>query len=312
MKDLEFNDSIKYDVSIKLSEEDYKFIDDFSEGLASTKHNNGVCGYIDLKGKETFLFEYELVGSFHNGLAVVQNKNGLYGYINKNFKEVIPCNYIFAFNFDFDYTIVNNGVDNLIIDKKGNIIKLIDSINSVENLPKILYKNKLISKSVYKKSYLPKINEENDIVKKATKIQILGLKTYSYFNSNNEKLIEYENMEDREFHCGYVIVRLHSEDIRIYDKKGKQLKVHAYLKSKDINDPQIYSKIIEFKYKKSNYINICYKSILKFEDIEYMVEAKNLIELNEKKIAVLEDVKKSISSDNQLVDTIDTKIKSLV
>ena len=45
-----------------MDSEDYKDIEDFSEGLAATRHNNGVCGYINKKGYETLLYEYINVG----------------------------------------------------------------------------------------------------------------------------------------------------------------------------------------------------------------------------------------------------------
>lgn len=305
--DLEFKDYINYKTYIIMDSEDYRFISDLSEGLFATKHNNEVCGYINEVGYEKLLFDYIIVGDFHEGFAIVQNKKGLYGFINKEFKEVIPCFYIFASNFVCGYAIVKGTSGDLVIDTNGEVVRKLEDAD-YENVCETLYKNKLISKRVYEEYLENDIKVECDIVKKTNAFPAANLKTYSYYNNDDQKVIFYSNMEDRDFCGNYVVLKVDRNDFRIFNKKGKQLKIHSYIDFDITSDLEKMEKMKQSKYRTSDTIEDGYVSTLKFQDIEYTVYAKDIIELNEKKIAVLNDIKSYL---NNLNNVIETKIKSL-
>lgn len=306
--DLEFKDFVVYDYHVIMSSEDYKIIEDFSEGLSATKHNNGVCGYIDKIGKETFLFNYDVVEDFHEGLAIVQNKNGLYGFINKKFEEVIPCSYIFATKFKFGYAIVKNNEESFIINNTGKIVEYIDDSTNLEKISKILYSKKLINKKTYEED-LKKEELKSEIIKKSTSINLTSLKAYSYYDNENNKIIPYDNIENRDFHEDFVIVRVDRNDIRIFNKKGKQLKIHACITFDENTSFELIEKIKQFKYKISNIERRGFVSIFKFNDKEYKITANDIKELNETKKNILTNIKESLSEED-INELIKYKIKS--
>lgn len=75
-----------------IAELDYKFVGEFSEGLAMFKQHYGLWGYINLFGKEVIPPIYDEVYNFYNDLAVVKLKNK-WGIIDKTGKVVVQTKY---------------------------------------------------------------------------------------------------------------------------------------------------------------------------------------------------------------------------
>ena len=168
---LQFEDYENFRINLVFDSEDYRFIEDYSEGLAATKHNNELCGYID-----------------------------------KTFKEVIPCNYAFATDFEIGYAVVKNNKETIIIDINGNKINTLDKNIEIYNLKKILLKLNLIAKNQYK-NLLENSEIQDDVIIKENFYPGVGYKTYSYFDINNNKIIPYPNMEKRKFINNLLIVK---------------------------------------------------------------------------------------------------------
>ena len=308
---LEFDDYINYKIYINIDSDDYKFIEDYHEGLAATKHNNGVCGYIDENGYETLLTKYNVVGDFQNGMALVQNRQGLYGFINRKLKEVIPCEYLFAINFKYEYTVVKNQFLNLIINKNGQIIKSIEDDINFQNISKVLYENKLITKKQYKESFNNKLVEQkSDVIKKVNLMPLMNLKTYSYHNDKGEKIIPYYNIENRDFNNDLIIIRVDKNDIRIFNKKGKQIKIYSCIEASLKNKKELSQLLKKFSYKSYKVEENYHVSTLRFNDSIYNIYGKNADELLRNKIITLNEIKNSIE-DQDTINLIEYKIKTL-
>lgn len=292
--DIKFKDYSINNYYIVFDSEDYKSIEDFSEGFCATKHNNGVCGYINVNGRETLLFDYDNVEDFHNGLAMV-SKNNLYGFINTNFEEVIPCKYIYATRFLFGYSIVKDNNYTFIIDKENRKVEIIDNEINIENIPRLLYSKKLINKKDYESSLKKDNNDINNNIKKRTiDIGLFAAKAYSYYDCNNNKIIPYDNMENRDFVDDFIIVRVDRTDIRIFNKNGKQLKISSCITIDEDTDIKIFNKIQQFKSKKVSSERIGYVSIFNFNNKEYKITANNILELEELKEEILISIKEKL------------------
>ncbi len=307
---LQFEDYENFRINLVFDSEDYRFIEDYSEGLAATKHNNELCGYIDCTGYETLLYDYNFVGNFHNDRAIVQNKSGLYGYIDKTFKEVIPCNYAFATDFEIGYAVVKNNKETIIIDINGNKINTLDKNIEIYNLKKILLKLNLIAKNQYK-NLLENSEIQDDVIIKENFYPGVGYKTYSYFDINNNKIIPYPNMEKRKFINNLLIVKLADHDIRIFNKKGKQLKIRTKICFNSYNKDSISTLVKNIKYTSFNIQRLGYISKLRFDDSEYNIIAKDYEDLLQKKIDVLYDIKNNINDYLEQIELEINKLKGL-
>ena len=301
---LKFKDYINYKTYIVMDSEDYRYIGDYSEGYFAVKHKNGLCGYINESGYENFLFDYVLVNDFKNGRALVQNKKGLYGYIDTDFKEAITCKFICATEFWLGYAIVKDYMCNFIIDLKGNIVKQLDEEIDFEQIKKILYKNKLISRQMYEESI--DIKNTTDIVKMPIVFKQINQTTYSYFNQDNQKIIYYDNLEDRDFIHDFVVVKVDNYDYRIYKKSGKYLKIHSCIDFNISYDPDKIKKVNELKYRVSNKIEDGLVSILELDDVVYRIYAKDKEELYKRKLEVLEDIKAYSNSETIVESSVKT------
>lgn len=108
----------KYFSPIKLENQNYHMVYDFSEGLAQVNDLKGKYGFIDINGKEVITPKYEFAESFSEGLAIVQI-NDKYGFIDKTGKEVIPIKYDYASSFKEGLCVARIGDKVGFIDKTG-------------------------------------------------------------------------------------------------------------------------------------------------------------------------------------------------
>ena len=288
MDELKFIDKTNYNMYIKLDSDGYRHIGDYSEGKFSTMHTNGICGYINESGYETFLFDYTVVEDFNNGRALVKNIKGLYGYIDDRFNEIIPCSFIYATGFYCGYAIVNSNYKNKIIDINGNVVKELGEQVDFNDVLKVLYKNKIISKELY-------FSEKNkdimdDITKKINEFPIIGKKTYSYYK-DDERIIDCENLCDREFCGDFVVIKIDDNNFKIFNRNGKVLKVHSCIGFDIINNKSLFDRAMQLRYTISCIENVGYSSTIEFDGQEYIIIAANVEDLNKKKIEFLSYIK---------------------
>ncbi len=291
MDELNIVDKINYNMYIKPDSEGYRYIGDYSEGMFSTMHINGVCGYINESGYETLLFDYALTEDFHDGLALVQKPNGLYGYIDKDFNEVVPCIYLYCSRFYNGYSIVKDNYKDKIIDKNGTVIKELEEEANFEEVLNILYKNKLLSKDLYNK-YADTTGSAK--IKKVAKTTVIGTKVYSYYNEENNRIIPFDNIDDRDFKNDFIVINLGHNTFKIFNKKGKELKIHSCLGVNVTSNPNFMNRAIGIKYKISCIENDGYASLITYKGKEYVLIARTLEELNKKKeefFSLIPDVK---------------------
>ena len=262
---------------VVFNSEDYKCIEDFESGYAATHHRNGVCGYIDTNGYETLLYNYIKVGDFCNFIAPVCKKkdnNELWGFINTNFEEIISCKYFFAERYN-DFFIVKGF-------EKFNFV-VID------------YFGKTVFEDLNKEMCIKYINDNTQIkirnnspIKKCTHtIPFTCICKYSYENSDGDKIIPYENDENRDFSHGYVVLRLGSDNYKIFNENGKQLKVHTCIK---LNAETMYlkDKIDTFNFKITSKVFDGYSSLIKYGEYEYILFGKDKTDLLETKTEFFE------------------------
>ena len=252
---MEIQDFENYSLYVVFNSTDYREINDFKHGYAACTHNNGVCGYIDTKGFETLLFNYDDVGDFCSLIAPVC-KNNKWGFINNSFEEVVPCKYVYL-RFYNNLFIVKESFnsDFIVINDK------LEQIYRNENIDKVLrYLNK---KEVIN-------NESSNIIRKEYTIPYSNKKYCVYLNSNGERIIPFTNTEIRNFSCSFVIIKVDSNDFRIFNEKGRQIKPHTCIK---INAENMYlkSKIDKFNYIVSSKEASGFSSIIKYGEYEYIV-----------------------------------------
>ncbi len=281
MEELKFIDKINYNMYIKLDSDGYIHIGDYSEGKFSTKHTNGVCGYINEYGYETFLFEYDMVSDFHNGRALVQNKNGFYGYIDKYYNEVIPCKYLYGSKYHYGYAIVKKNNKTIVIDVNGKTVKELDGNTNFSNSVSALYENNILPKEVC-------IKKNKDIKIKEYIIPDSGVKQYSYYSSNGDRIIELNSLENRNFSGNFVVIKVGNDDYKIFNKKGKILKLHSCIAYNIIKDKKVLNNL---KYKISCIENDGYISTVSFKGQDYSIIAQNIEDLNRKKIELINFLK---------------------
>lgn len=101
----------------------YKYISNFSEGLAVIMNENFKNGYIDKEGNIIIPLEYNAAKDFKEGLAPVEDKKYRWGYIDKNGKVVIPFKYHNAWSFSEGLALVGNDMDYVgYIDRNNKLI----------------------------------------------------------------------------------------------------------------------------------------------------------------------------------------------
>ena len=243
MEELKFIDKENYNMYIKLNSDGYRYIGDYCEGMFSTMHINGICGYINDLGYETFLFNYVFVDDYHNGRALVKNNEGFYGYIDYHFNEVIPCKYTYCSRFFNGYAIVKDNNNDKIIDKNDIVVKELEGNSNFENVLKTLYRNNLISKEIY-------FNEQNkntnsDITIKTNELPFIGIKTYSYYTQDGKRIIECDSLEDRNFNGNFVVVKLDNNNFKIFNKAGKVLKIHSCIGFDIVNNKSLLDRAMQ-------------------------------------------------------------------
>lgn len=101
---------------------EYRWMNDFSDGLAKVEGYNYKQGYIDKTGKLVIPLEYSGTGDFHNGLVLI-SKDGRYGYIDKTGNIAIPCIYKSAADFKDGMANVMLENDAISINVKGEAVE---------------------------------------------------------------------------------------------------------------------------------------------------------------------------------------------
>ncbi len=100
-------------------------VGEFHDGLAKVKQG-GKFGFMDKLGNIVIEPEYRMVGDFYDGLAPACT--GQYysdqkcGYIDNKGNTVIDFKYGDARDFSFGYGVVKSGINDIVVDKKGNEI----------------------------------------------------------------------------------------------------------------------------------------------------------------------------------------------
>lgn len=271
------NDYENINMYVVFNSEDYRCIEDFESGYAATYHKNGVCGYIDTNGYEHLLYDCIKVGDFCNFVAPIcklKNGNELWGFINTNFEEITPFKYLYVercVNFFIVKSIDSNNY--IVIDGYGKTVY--ENLDR-EDCLKYIDNNKQFF-----------LNKSSQVKKCTHTIPFTNISKYSYESIDGEKVIPYENTENRDYSCGYVILRVDSCNYKIFDEKGKQLKIHTCIK---INAETMYLKnIIEkFDLKITSKVFDGYSSLIRYGEYEYIIFGKDMNELMQNKQELFE------------------------
>ena len=272
MENIEITDYENSRLYAVFNSEDYKCIEDFSYGYAAAFHLNGVCGYIDSKGYETLLYDYINIGDFCESVAPVcikKHNKELWGFIDRNFNEIISCKYILVERVNNYFILKENISSNfLVLNGKGEIVY--ENSNN-EYIMKFIEKNK---KDISKSKNLIKKNE--------CTIPYLNIRRYTYEDMSGNKIIPYQNTENRDFSCGYVVIRVDSNNYMIFDENGKQLKIHSCIK---INAETIYLKYLidKFNFRITSKEFDGFSSLVKYGLYEYIIFGNTDEELRENK-----------------------------
>lgn len=118
-------DKVRYGVinneGVKITNNDYLKIEDYSEGLAVVKDKDGY-GFIDTLGKLIIPCIYSKASGFNEGLAAV-SLQGNCGYIHKNGQEGIEDSFTRCQDFEDGRAVVYKGIRKAgLIDPEGNYI----------------------------------------------------------------------------------------------------------------------------------------------------------------------------------------------
>jgi len=283
MDNIEIKDYENLDMYCVFNSNDYRDINDFKSGYAVTCHKNGVFGYINEKGYETLMYDYDEIGDFSNLIAPVK-KNNLWGFINNSFEEVIECRYFFLERFKDFFIVKQNFYSNFII---------------IDGYGKKIYEN--IDKSVlydFIEKRSRSIEPDSSVIKREYCIPFSNACVYKYEINGSSDLIPYQNLENRDFSEGYVVIKVGVNDYRIFNEKGKQLKIHTCIKLNA--ETMCLKKVIDrFDYRVTSEVNSGYSSIIKYGNYDYIVFSDTREELEINKQEVLdylskEDVKKKV------------------
>lgn len=111
----------------------YTAAEDFSEGFAGVRNNDGNWGYINTKGETTIDFSFSDAQGFHNGLAAVKSNIGLWGYIDYNGNYIIKPQFSKAYDFSDGVAVIQtvNGLG--FVNESGNVTELQSNIIKVNN-----------------------------------------------------------------------------------------------------------------------------------------------------------------------------------
>ena len=105
----------------KVGKENYKNIQNYSEGFAAFENMGGKWGMLDLDGNVAIPPIYEESWGFMGGLCAVK-LNGKWGFINKQNEFIIACNYDRVHNFFEGFASVKLGDYWAIINIEGTAI----------------------------------------------------------------------------------------------------------------------------------------------------------------------------------------------
>lgn len=94
---------------------------DFSDGLARVKYLDK-CGFIDKTGNLVIPCEWKYANDFEEGLATVWSENHKVGFIDKTGKLVVPCEWDYAYSFSEGFVRVNKGNKWGFVDKTGKLV----------------------------------------------------------------------------------------------------------------------------------------------------------------------------------------------
>lgn len=102
----------------------WKYADEFCEGLARVVDGNDRYGFIDKTGALTISYQWKFADKFQDGLAHVVNDSNKWGCIDKTGKEIIQCNWKYLSDFDEDGFSRVLGKTNKYgyIDKRGQLL----------------------------------------------------------------------------------------------------------------------------------------------------------------------------------------------
>ena len=270
MDNIEIKDYKNLDLYCVFNSSDYRDIGDFKYGYALTCHKNGVFGYIDQKGYETLMYEYEEVGDFCHLIAPVK-KNNLWGFINTSFDEVIHCKYIFCEVFKEYFIVKENFFSSYaVINGAGKIVYEDTNKENVYNFISMNYVEKF---------------DESPIIKKQYCIPFSNASIYKYEIKEGIELIPYQNLENRDFSEGYVVIKVGINDYRIFNEKGKQLKIHTCIKLNA--ETMCFKKIIDrFDFRITSKEEAGYSSVIRYDVYDYIVfsDTKEELDLNKQEV----------------------------
>ena len=270
MDNIEIKDYRNLDLYCVFNSNDYRDIGDFKYGYALTCHKNGVFGYINQKGYETLLYEYEEALDFCHLIAPVK-KNNLWGFINTSFDEIINCKYIFCEVFKDFFIVKDNYYSDFFV--INGIGKIVYENNNKNNIYNYIINNQ--------KSDI----EKSNIIKKQYIIPFSNASIYKYEIKEGIELIPYQNLENRDFSEGYVVIKVGINDYRIFNEKGKQLKIHTCIKLNA--ETMCLKKIIDrFDFRITSEVSSGYSSIIKHGKYDYIVfsDTKEELEVNKREV----------------------------
>ena len=195
-------DSIGNEIQIK--EKDITIIRMFSEGLVLIKNEDGLMGYVNLKGETVIPLIYRNCGYFKSGLAWARNSEGKIGYINKSGEWVIEPEFLAVKDFDPVSQLAKARVNETwgFINKKGEI-RYIGNVKKIYDYSEGL----------------------------AMAVTLDGL--FGFLDENQKWIIEPQFNAARDFKNGYATARLDGK-WGIIDKSGEWIIEPNYSGIKDV------------------------------------------------------------------------------
>ena len=255
----------------------WKDAEEFTEGLAAVKNENGKWGFINKAGVEVIPCKWFFAIPFKDGMARVINDSIKYGFIDKSGKEIISCSWKFAEDFSNGSTLVDDYDGNSFrIDKSGNVIEEYKRANNSEKLVAEYTEdnnNEINNNSNTKEWYdiypykegLARVVDFND--------------KYGFIDENGNVAIPCEWKYAEDFHDGLAYVANVEGDHGYLDKSGKEVVSCRWKKITHFNNGFAKAEryggwgLID---KKGNEIIPCqWKEIISFDDKSVEVEDEN-------------------------------------
>lgn len=181
---------------------------EFSEGLAAIKQN-GLWGYINVKGEIVIPYQYTFAMPFSEGLAMV-TLDSQEGFIDKQGSQVIPFKHLFAEDFREGLAVVS--------DEEGEVYGYVDQAGKVV-IP-------------FQYEYADSFYEDLAVVSKEIDDELLT----GFINQQGETVIDFKFLDANNFVDDYtsaeiegykvVINKLGEEVLRIPNSEG--LRVRSY------------------------------------------------------------------------------------